>query len=158
MGYTVVEGLRCVKPYIFVFRCGAKGRWFKRAILDVSGLCRIEVAAPNNATSVSSERSQVSSSISNDVWLYAPDWHVQVFLEEFGAYPPGYYRESIRIGTILVNDEKVEPTYLLRNGDKVIHKTHRHEPPVTAKEVSEAALSRRASEIARDSATKKNRL
>lgn len=81
---------------------------------------------------------------------YEPDWHVQVFLEEFGAYPPGYYRESIRIGTILVNDEKVEPTYLLRNGDKVIHKTHRHEPPVTAKEVSEAALSRPASELARD--------
>lgn len=68
MGYTVVEGLRCVKPYIFVFRCGAKGRWFKRAILDVSGSCRIEVATPNS-TSVFFERSPVSRSVSNDVWL-----------------------------------------------------------------------------------------
>lgn len=28
-------GLRIVDPYIFEFRCGAKGRWFKRGILEV---------------------------------------------------------------------------------------------------------------------------
>ncbi len=28
-------GLRIVDPYIFEFKCGAKGRWFTRGILEV---------------------------------------------------------------------------------------------------------------------------
>jgi hypothetical protein len=34
----VREGMRCVQPYLFVFRSSAKGRWFGKKLLDVSGL------------------------------------------------------------------------------------------------------------------------
>lgn len=33
--YDVTAGLRCVKPYYFMFKTHAKGRWVGRKVLDV---------------------------------------------------------------------------------------------------------------------------
>jgi 23S rRNA-/tRNA-specific pseudouridylate synthase len=41
----------------------------------------------------------------------------------------------ISSGRIRVNDEIKDKNYLLKNGDKITHKHHRHEIPVTARKI-----------------------
>ena len=54
-----------------------------------------------------------------------------VYSSEFSAHPSSYYRQAISQGMITVNGEKCSGiNHLLKNGDKIIHRTHRHEPPV----------------------------
>jgi tRNA pseudouridine synthase 9 len=55
---------------------------------------------------------------------------LQVFIQEFKAYSAEYYEEAVRIGAITVNDVMISPDYVIRNGDCILHKTVRHEPPV----------------------------
>lgn len=55
---------------------------------------------------------------------------LDVFVAEFAAHPPSYYAAAIAQGRITVNGAAVEASYLVRNGDALMHRTHRHEPPV----------------------------
>ena len=55
----------------------------------------------------------------------------EVYTSEFNAHPPLYYKSSILAGFITVNGEKcTDLNTKLKNGDKIVHRTHRHEPPV----------------------------
>lgn len=54
----------------------------------------------------------------------------EVYSKEFGAYPKEYYKQAILDGMIRVNGNKVSCEYILKNGDRITHTVHRHEPPV----------------------------
>ncbi|KAJ2389403.1 DRAP deaminase [Coemansia sp. RSA 2611] len=56
---------------------------------------------------------------------------LEVFRSEFRDRPPGYYEPAIAQGIIEINNERVGPSTVVRNGDLVTHFIHRHEPPVT---------------------------
>lgn len=55
---------------------------------------------------------------------------ISVFQKEFRDRPSAYYSQACRAGLIRVNDSKIEEDYLIRQGDRVQHRIHRHEPPV----------------------------
>lgn len=57
---------------------------------------------------------------------------IDVFESEFRDRPLEYYLKAMQTGQVGVNGKTVGPDYILRNGDLVSHKTHRHEPPVSA--------------------------
>ncbi|KAJ0411722.1 hypothetical protein ATCC90586_002106 [Pythium insidiosum] len=59
-----------------------------------------------------------------------------MFTEEFGANSPEYYRAAIASGRITVNNKIVSPDTVIKNRDLVVHKAHRHEPPVSGEEVA----------------------
>ncbi|KAF1324573.1 Rna pseudouridylate synthase, partial [Globisporangium splendens] len=61
---------------------------------------------------------------------------LSVFTKEFGANSPEYYKFALQSGRITVNHAIVPPDTILKNGDLIIHKAHRHEPPVSAQEVA----------------------
>lgn len=54
-----------------------------------------------------------------------------VFQTEFKAFSSEYYTTAISKGKITVNDKAVGVDYRIKEGDKIIHKTTRHETPVT---------------------------
>jgi 23S rRNA-/tRNA-specific pseudouridylate synthase len=54
-----------------------------------------------------------------------------VFDQEYGGFSPGYVGAAIERGLIAVNGKSVEPDYVVKNGDFIVHKTLRHEPPVS---------------------------
>jgi tRNA pseudouridine32 synthase len=56
----------------------------------------------------------------------------EIFRDEFRDRPVEYYRRAMESGSIYVNGKPVGPDYIVRNGDKISHTLHRHEPPVTA--------------------------
>eukprot|EP01134_Creolimax_fragrantissima_P006980 CFRG6980T1 len=56
--------------------------------------------------------------------------------EEFKAGTDEYYRTAIRERRIGINERKTTPEYKLKQGDRLVHWIHRHEPPVTEQEVS----------------------
>ncbi|KAI1865889.1 uncharacterized protein JN550_008147 [Neoarthrinium moseri] len=60
---------------------------------------------------------------------------LEIFDSEFRDRPVAYYKEAMEKGMILINGQPAMPDYVVKNGDLVSHKTHRHEPPVTADEV-----------------------
>lgn len=55
---------------------------------------------------------------------------LDVYSTEFGSYPKSYYETAIRQGRILVSDEKVSTSYIVKGGDVLSHTVHRHEPGV----------------------------
>lgn len=55
---------------------------------------------------------------------------LDVFTKEFKAYTEEYYRHAIENGLILVNNQEVKENYIVRNGDLLVHKVTRCEPPV----------------------------
>ena len=57
---------------------------------------------------------------------------IEIFDSEFRDRPLDYYRRAMESGAIYVNGHSVGPDYIVRNGDKISHTLHRHEPPVTA--------------------------
>ncbi len=57
---------------------------------------------------------------------------LDVVSKEFGAQPIEYWKKAIELGFVSVNNEKVTNDYIFRHSDLFQHKTHRHEPPVTA--------------------------
>ncbi|KAJ1909565.1 DRAP deaminase, partial [Mycoemilia scoparia] len=59
----------------------------------------------------------------------------QVLVKEFRDKDEKYYKNAIETGMIRLNNQKVEPTTLIRNGDTMYHRMHRHEPPVTAEPI-----------------------
>ncbi|ORY65454.1 DRAP deaminase [Pseudomassariella vexata] len=60
---------------------------------------------------------------------------LDVFESEFRDRPVAYYKSAMENGKICVNGNPVMPDYILKNGDLVSHKIHRHEPPVTAEDI-----------------------
>lgn len=58
-----------------------------------------------------------------------------IFSTEFKAYSADYYRDALQNGKITISGKKVPIDYILRNGDCIIHKAVRQEPPVLACEI-----------------------
>ena len=50
--------------------------------------------------------------------------------DHFSGYPPSYYKMAITQGRILVSDKKVDPSYVIKATDVLVHCVHRHEPAV----------------------------
>jgi 23S rRNA-/tRNA-specific pseudouridylate synthase len=61
-------------------------------------------------------------------WLGRP-LHA-VFCAEFASHDAAYFSAAIALGCITVNGRVQAPGYALRDGDRVEHCLHRHEPPV----------------------------
>lgn len=55
---------------------------------------------------------------------------LEVVSREFGGHPQSYWEGAIDNGHIRINDKAVPRTYVIKNSDRLIHCTHRHEPPV----------------------------
>ncbi|ETV83062.1 hypothetical protein, variant [Aphanomyces astaci] len=56
---------------------------------------------------------------------------LEIFTTEFGSFSPEYYALAIDTGRITLNGKLTPPTTVVKNGDLLCHKTHRHEPPVS---------------------------
>ncbi|RKP34328.1 pseudouridine synthase [Dimargaris cristalligena] len=57
---------------------------------------------------------------------------LDVFVREFRDQSEPYYLEAIHRGIIMINDQKVTPDTIVRLHDRITHRIHRHEPPVSA--------------------------
>ncbi|KAH8071178.1 pseudouridine synthase [Aureococcus anophagefferens] len=53
----------------------------------------------------------------------------EIFAAEFKMNPASYYAEALADGRILVNGELCGDDLVLKNGDVLVHRAHRHEPP-----------------------------
>lgn len=53
-----------------------------------------------------------------------------VLSREFGSHSKEYWEEAIAAGNVRINNKITSPTHILRNGEALLHRTHRHEPPV----------------------------
>ncbi|CAI5732939.1 unnamed protein product [Peronospora destructor] len=60
---------------------------------------------------------------------------LEIFIKEFGANSPEYYKFAIASGRISVNHQIVPADTIIKNGDLIIHTAHRHEPPVSGDDV-----------------------
>ncbi|ETW10500.1 hypothetical protein, variant [Aphanomyces invadans] len=60
---------------------------------------------------------------------------LEIFTAEFGSFSPEYYALAIESGRITLNGNLVPPTTVVKNGDLLCHKTHRHEPPVSGDDI-----------------------
>lgn len=59
----------------------------------------------------------------------------EVFCNEFRDRDQDYYRKTIASGSVYLNDEPANLESIIRNGDCIRHKIHRHEPPVTSRPI-----------------------
>ena len=59
----------------------------------------------------------------------------EVMTSEFVAYDADYYKNAILNGRILVCGNRVSLDYIVKNGDWISHKIHRHEPPILHREI-----------------------
>ena len=57
---------------------------------------------------------------------------LDIFNREFKAFNAEYYTSAIELGKITVNGKTVSQDYLIREHDKIVHSTVRHETPVLA--------------------------
>ncbi|CAI7635081.1 Pseudouridine synthase RluC/RluD [Penicillium manginii] len=55
-----------------------------------------------------------------------------IFVSEFRDRPPEYYRNALDDGLVCVNGKPAGRDAVIKNGQKISHTIHRHEPPVTA--------------------------
>ena len=55
---------------------------------------------------------------------------LEVLSKEYGGMSKEYWENSLKYGHVRVNDQVVLPTYKFKNGDAMLHRKHRHEPPV----------------------------
>lgn len=60
---------------------------------------------------------------------------LDVFVSEFRDRTAEYYKKTIEMGSVYLNDQPANLKSIIRNGDMITHKVHRHEPPVTSKPV-----------------------
>lgn len=60
---------------------------------------------------------------------------LDVFVTEFRDRSAEYYKQTIKKGAVYLNDKPADIESIIRNGDMITHKIHRHEPPVTSKPV-----------------------
>lgn len=59
----------------------------------------------------------------------------EVFVSEFRDRTAEYYKKTIKSGAVFLNEKPADLESIIRNGDMITHKVHRHEPPVTSKPV-----------------------
>lgn len=60
---------------------------------------------------------------------------LDVFTSEFRDRSKEYYKEAIENGSVYLDDQPATIDSVIRNGQLITHKLHRHEPPITAKPV-----------------------
>ena len=64
-----------------------------------------------------------------------------MFSKEFQAFTKEYYRETIEAGRITVGGQPIACDYKLKNGDHIVHKTVRREPPVLGEPLNLVAVT-----------------
>ncbi|SCU94013.1 LAME_0F05776g1_1 [Lachancea meyersii CBS 8951] len=60
---------------------------------------------------------------------------IDIFVSEFRDREEAYYRKTIANGSVMLNDSPADLQSIVRNGDLIMHRIHRHEPPVTSRPV-----------------------
>ena len=60
---------------------------------------------------------------------------IDIFAREFRAHPAEEYVRRINAGEVTVNGEKINVDYVINHNDRIANKVHRHEVPVTGKEI-----------------------
>ncbi|KAG9403128.1 hypothetical protein AC1031_006674 [Aphanomyces cochlioides] len=63
---------------------------------------------------------------------------INIFTTEFGSFSPEYYALAIETGRVTLNGARTTATTVVKNGDLLCHKTHRHEPPVSGETIEVA--------------------
>ena len=58
---------------------------------------------------------------------------IDVLSKEFGGYDLDYWTRAIVCGNIKINNKTTTKDYVIKNGDRLLHRTHRHEPSVVGK-------------------------
>ena len=66
---------------------------------------------------------------------------LEVMAGEFASHTRGYFARAITAGAVTVNGRVVSPSHVLRDGAKIVHALHRHEPPVPAAAAAPMVLS-----------------
>ncbi|QPG74686.1 hypothetical protein FOA43_002019 [Brettanomyces nanus] len=57
---------------------------------------------------------------------------LDVFSSEFRLFSRSYYEDTIKDGRVSINNEVANIDSIIRNGDLITHRMHRHEPAVTS--------------------------
>lgn len=60
---------------------------------------------------------------------------LDIFTSEFRDKEESYYRRAIQGGQVYVNDKQADLDTVVRNGEQIRHRTHKHEPPVPSKDI-----------------------
>lgn len=60
---------------------------------------------------------------------------LDIFSNEFRLYPESYYIKALENGQVTLNGKKTNKDTIIRNGDLICHRIHRHEPPVSSRPV-----------------------
>ncbi|KAJ1976835.1 DRAP deaminase [Dimargaris verticillata] len=61
---------------------------------------------------------------------------LELFTREFRDQPPSYYDQAIRSGRIRINNAVVDSSTCIKGHDVIMHRIHRHEPPVADQPVT----------------------
>lgn len=61
---------------------------------------------------------------------------LDVFSTEFRDRSKEYYEQTIKQGKVLLSGKPADLESVIRNGDLITHKIHRHEPPVTSRPIT----------------------
>ncbi len=56
---------------------------------------------------------------------------MEVVSKEFGGHTEEYWQNAFKYGHVRINGQPVPPTYRFKNSDRFLHRTHRHEPPIS---------------------------
>ncbi|KAF5110967.1 hypothetical protein DV454_004762 [Geotrichum candidum] len=59
----------------------------------------------------------------------------ELFTSEFRDRDAAYYKQAIERGQVTVNKKVANLDTIIRNGDQISHRTHKHEPPVTSSDI-----------------------
>lgn len=60
---------------------------------------------------------------------------VDIFVEEFRDRNPDFYRKTIAAGKVFLNQKPSTIDSVVKNGDLISHRCHRHEPPVSSRPI-----------------------
>ncbi|KAK9365345.1 pseudouridine synthase [Lipomyces kononenkoae] len=60
---------------------------------------------------------------------------LDIFVTEFRDRDEEYYKLALSSGLVTINSKLADLDTIVRNGDRISHRIHRHEPPVTAKSI-----------------------
>lgn len=60
---------------------------------------------------------------------------LDIFVNEFRDRDAEFYKSTIAAGLVTVNKKPANLDTIIRNGDLISHRCHRHEPPVSSREV-----------------------
>lgn len=60
---------------------------------------------------------------------------VDIFIEEFRDRDPEFYKKTIAEGKVLLNKKQSTIDSIVKNGDLISHRCHRHEPPVSSRPI-----------------------